>query len=123
MPIQDYYETFRIINKTIIPDAFGANIKYVEGELMKGAVSAKSAGASFNSKPLIAESQGTSTTYSVTINKSDSLPYNTIIKRKNGQYLKIVSDERDGIPPSISTFDWKTLTAETFNIPKEGFGG
>lgn len=118
MSVQDYYEPLKIVEEIISPNAFGSNTQYVETGTIQGAIGTLSRLA--GQEAMIAESKGEKGRYIVTINNTDSLKYGTIIKReKNSQYLRITSDERDWIPPDVSTFDWKQVYAETFTMPKE----
>lgn len=116
MAVQDYYEPLKLVEQINNSDAFGSNTQYIETESLEGAI-----GTLSRQEIMIAEAKGNNAKYIVTIDNNKSLKYGTIIKRENnGQYLRIVSDERDYIPPPISTFDWKQVYAEIFTMPKEG---
>lgn len=115
MSVQDYYEPLKIVEEIISPNAFGSDTQYVETVTIQGAI-----GTLSRQEIMIAESKGNNAKYIVTINNNETLKYGTIIKRENNsQYLRIVSDERDYVPPPISTFDWKQVYAEIFTMPKE----
>lgn len=113
MSVQDYYEELAIIEKVSTPGAFGETTTYIEKETIQGAV-----GTLSKREMLIAEANGNKSVYIVTVDKTNALEYDTIIKRaKNGQILRITSDWRDEVPPNISSFDWIQVNAEKFIIP------
>lgn len=113
MAAQDYYEPLQIIERIKKNTAFGYDMEYiVTDKYINGAV-----GTTSKKETLIAESRGIKAKYVITIDQTDSLPLDTLVKRQNGQYLVITSDERDDNPPTISTFDWWQRYADAFIMP------
>lgn len=114
MAVQDYYEDLTIVEQIISTDAFGSNTQYIPSDKIRGAI-----GTLSREQILVAEANGNDAKYIVTVNNNIELKYGTIIKReKNGQYLRIVSDINDYLPPEISTFDWWQCYAEIFYMPE-----
>lgn len=115
MTVQNYYEDITIYNKININNAYGTDTHYIKEKTIRGAI-----GTLNSNELLIAEANGIKPKYIITIDKTDSLPYGTIIKReKNTQFYRITSNQNDMIPPDISTFDWKQVYAELYEMPQE----
>lgn len=114
MTVQNYYEDITIYNKININNAYGTDTRYIKDRTIRGAI-----GTLNTNQLFIAESKGINSKYIITIDKTDSLEYGTIIKReKNEQFYRITSNQNDMVPPDISTFDWKQVYAELYEMPK-----
>jgi len=115
MSVQEYYELLNVLERIQTPDAFGNNTTYVIKKNIMGAI-----GVVNKNEYMIADAQEEKADYIITIDMTDILEYDTIIKReKTGQYIRIVSDINDGKPPSISSFDWWQIEGQKFIMPKE----
>jgi len=114
LSVKDYYEDFIIMKKIQASGPFGEEITYAEGNIVKGAI-----GTLSKQELLIAEANENKSIYVITMDKTNPLEYDIIIKRvKSGQTLRITSNWRDAEPPKISSFDWVQVNAEKFEIPK-----
>lgn len=102
MALQDFFETFVLIEKKSEPDGMGGFIEgFIEGAEFKGY-----ANLDTSSQAKIAQQDGLSKMYTVTVPKNAPLKFNDYIKRKSdGQIIQIKSDENDIIAPKMSTLD------------------
>lgn len=115
MSVQDYYEPFSIYDEIISPNAFGSDTQYIKTETIQGAI-----GTLSREQRMVAEANGISAKYIFTFNDDKTLKYGKILyNENNSQYYRIVSDDRDYVPPKISTFDWKQVYLDSFYMPKE----
>ena len=111
MAIQDFYETYTFIEKKSVPDGMGGfDIEYIEGADFVGNVSTD------NSVEMrIAEKQGVTSIYTVTIPKNVPLEFSDVIKnKKTNKYYRITSDPEDMVTPKRSNMDFKQCQAETW---------
>lgn len=67
----------------------------------------------------IAEQQGVTSVYTITVDKSVNLEYHDVVKRvSDGKVFRITSDGSDNVTPVTSGLDIRQLTAEKWELTK-----
>lgn len=102
------------LNKSVVDDGYGGRItNWTEGAKFKAAIV-------FNSsiEARIAEKQGVTSLYTVTIHKDFMLDYNDVFRRvKDGKTFRVTSDGDDEFTPDSATLDMRQITAEEWEVP------
>lgn len=107
--IDSMMESFVILDKRRVSDGEGGFITSWEdgAEISCAIVNDTSMQAK------IAESQGVTSTYTITTSKANDLDFHDIIKRvSDGKLFRITSDPKDKRSPQIATFDMMQMSAE-----------
>lgn len=115
--LDEAYEDFTIINKTIVDDGYGGmGTVWTEGATIKGAIVFD---ASVQMR--IAQAMGVTTSYTLTVKKSILLDYHTVIRRnRDGKIFRLTSDSDDKKTPESASLDMRQYTAEEWEIPSNG---
>lgn len=104
-----------ILDKKRTPDGEGGFITdWTEGAEFKAAIA-------FNTsiEARIAEKQGVTSLYTVTISKNAMLEYHDVFKRKkDGKIFRVTSDGDDSFTPNSATLDMRQVTAEEYVLPQ-----
>lgn len=113
MALSDYYSNLVIMEKKTLPDGMGGfNIIYEEGAEFKGAII-----GNISTEARLAEKQGVTSIFTLTIPKSTPILYNDIIKKKDtSEYFRITSDPNDIRTPDNAQLDTKQATAEKWDL-------
>lgn len=114
--ITDFYETLVMIDKRSTPDGYGGfEIEYTEGAEFKGSINTDN-----STEMRIAEKNGVTAIYTITVEKNTPLQYADIVKRKSdNKYFKIVSDPDDMVTPRRANIKFKQAQAEKWTKPTE----
>lgn len=109
-------EPCRVMNKIRTSDGEGGFItNYTEGAKLKAAIINDT-----STQARIAESQGVSSTYTITTYKANALDFHDVIKRESdGAYFRITSRADDKKSPDMATFDICQVSAERWTMPNE----
>lgn len=101
-------------NKITQSDGYGAYwTEWQEGARFKAAISFED---SIEAK--IAEKQGVTSLYTVTVDKAMMLDYHDAFKRvEDGKVFRVTSDGDDKFTPDSSSLDMRVVTAEEWSLP------
>lgn len=113
MAIQDFFETFILMEKQRTSDGMGGFITlYIEGIDFLCAISTDQ-----SIEALIAQQQGVKSVHTVTALKNVELKYDDIIKRKStNKYYRITSNPQDMEAPNISDMNLYQVKAESYEL-------
>lgn len=104
-----------ILDKKRVPDGEGGFItEWTEGAEFKAAIV-------FNTsmEARLAEKQGVTSLYTVTIGRNTMLEYHDVFRRlKDGKIFRITSDGDDSYTPASTDLDMRQVTAEEYALPK-----
>lgn len=103
-----------MMDKKRIPDGEGGFISsgWIEGVQFRAAISHD---ASTTAK--IAESQGVTSLYTVTIPKNAELSFHDVFKRlSDGKIFRVTSDSDDMVTPDIASFEFRQVSAEEWQL-------
>lgn len=114
--ITDFFEILNMIDKKSLPDGYGGfEMQYVEGAEFKGGITTDN-----STQARIAEKEGVTALYTITVLPNIPLQYGDIIKRKNdNKYFKIVSNPDDMKTPRVSHMKFKQAQAEMWTMPQK----
>lgn len=112
--ITDFYDNLTLIEKRSVPDGFGGfEVTYVEGAEFKGGITTDN-----STQARVAEKEGVTALYTITVNDTVPLQYADIVKRKSdNKYFRVVSDPSDMMAPSRATIKIKQAQAEKWTMP------
>jgi hypothetical protein len=102
-----------MLDKRTVPDGLGGFvIEWQEGAPFMAAVIKDSTLAA-----RVAEKQGVSEVYTVTIDKGLALQYHDVFRRlSDGLTFRVTSNVRDSETPSVATFQIGQVTAERWDL-------
>jgi len=108
-----------MLDKRTVPDGMGGFVQdWVDGATFRAAVIKDSTLAA-----RVAEKQGVSEVYTVTVDKGLPLQYHDVFRRiSDGYTFRVTSNVTDSETPSVSTFHIGQVTAERWELPKNGGG-
>lgn len=111
--MNDFVEDCTILEKTRIPDGEGGwRTGWVDGMAFQAAITHDS-----TIQARIAESEGMSSTYTVTTEKGMRLDFHDVFRReKDGQVFRVTSDGDDRQTPASSTFQVSQVSAERWTL-------
>ena len=114
--ITDFFDCLVMIDRKSLPDGYGGfEMQYVEGAEFKGGITTEN-----STQARIAEKEGVTALYTVTVLPNIPLNYGDIIKRKNdNKYFKVVSDPNDMQTPKVSNMKFKQAQAELWTMPQK----
>lgn len=117
--LDEYYENFTLITKTIAPDGYGGyDTAWVPAGKFKAAVVLDT-----SIQARIGEKQGVTALYTVTTPTAMDLGYYDVIRRdSDGKTFRITSDGTDKHTPQSATIDMRQVSAEEWVIA-EGNNG
>ena len=103
-----------MLDKTTQPDGMGGVERvWTDGAKFQAAIVKDS-----SIQARIAEKQGVTEVYTVTVNKGMDLDYHDVFRRESdGQIFRVTSLQRDSETPARSTFQIGQVTAETWVLP------
>lgn len=102
-----------MLDKRTVPDGLGGfTVEWQEGAMFRAAVVKDSTLAA-----RVAEKQGVTEVYTVTVDKGVALQYHDVFKRLSDGYIfRVTSNIRDSETPSVSTFHIGQVTAERWEL-------
>lgn len=111
--LDNFSEDFVFVNKSKISDGEGGYItSWTDGAEIKAAVTLDSSMAA-----RVAEAEGVTSLYTVTVSKDIALEFHDVIKRKSdGAIFRITSDGTDKKTPNVATIDMRQATAERWTL-------
>ena len=111
--LDQYSETFRIMEKTRTPDgAGGYAVTWTEG-----AEIAVSQRFDQTMEARRAEKEGVTSTYTFLIAKGSGIEYHDVLKRtSDGQCFRITSNAGDSVTPASSALNLTDVTAEKWEL-------
>lgn len=112
MALTDFFEPFRLIERTELPDGYGGT------EITHQVLTTFRAGLSANrsNEAVIAGRIGKQTIYTVTTLLQDELEQGDVIQRvSDGLVLRVTSDARDMTTPAMATVQYRDVTAEVID--------
>ena len=113
--LEEAKETCVILDKKRVPDGEGGFItEWTEGAEFKAAIV-------FNTsmEARLAEKQGVTSLYTVTISRNAMLEYHDVFRRlKDGKIFRVTSDGDDSYTPASTDLDMRQVTCEEYQLPK-----
>lgn len=103
-----------ILNKRTQPDGYGGYIStWEEGAPFQAAIVFDT---SMDAR--VAEQQGVTSMYTVTVTRRMMLEYNDVFRRvRDGKIFKVTSDGDDSYTPESATLDMRQVTAKEWSLP------
>lgn len=107
------YEDFTIINKSIVDDGYGGTTTvWTDGATIKGAMVFDS-----STQMMIAQQMGVTSAYTLTVQKSITLDYHTVIRREaDKKIFRLTSDSDDKRTPESAGLNMRQYTAEEWEL-------
>lgn len=113
--LEEAKEKCVILDKKRVPDGEGGFItEWTEGAEFKAAIV-------FNTsmEARLAEKQGVTSLYTVTISRNAMLEYHDVFRRlKDGKIFRVTSDGDDSYTPASTDLDMRQCTCEEYSLPK-----
>lgn len=105
-----------MLDKRTVPDGLGGFVQvWQEGATFRGAVIKDTTLAA-----RVAEKDGVTEVYTVTVDKGLPLQYHDVFRRlSDGLTFRVTSNIRDSETPSVSTFHIGQVTAERWDLPND----
>ncbi|MBQ9041419.1 MAG: hypothetical protein IJ111_01225 [Eggerthellaceae bacterium] len=93
----------------------GHNVRWIDGAPFKAAIHREN---TLNAR--VAEKDGMTDVYTVTVNPETSLPFHSVFKRlSDGKTFRTTSDTADRHTPTMSTFQFARVAAEEWELPQD----
>lgn len=102
-----------MLDKRTVPDGLGGfTVTWVDGARFRAAVIKDN-----TLEARVAEKQGVTEVYKVTVDKGVRLQYHDVFRRSSdGAIFRVTSNIRDSETPSVSTFQFGQVTAEAWEL-------
>lgn len=113
MLIDAYMTECVMMDKQTVADGLGGFIRsWVEGATFQAAIVKDS-----TMEARVAEKQGVTQLYTVTVSKTLDIDYHDVFKRKSdGAVFRVTSNVTDSKTPSVATFQFGQVTAERWEL-------
>lgn len=113
MLIDAYMTECVMMDKQTVSDGLGGFIRsWVEGATFQAAIVKDS-----TMEARVAEKQGVTELYTVTVSKTLEIDYHDVFKRKSdGAVFRVTSNVTDSKTPSVATFQFGQVTAERWEL-------
>lgn len=107
-------ERCTMLDKSTIPDGMGGfTVAYTDGATFTAAIVKDS-----SMQARIAEKQGVTEVYTVTVEKSLTLEYHDVFRRDvDGAVFRVTSNVHDSRTPAAASFAFGQVTAERWDLP------
>lgn len=105
-----------MLDKRTVPDGLGGfTHEWQEGARFQAAVVKNN-----SLEARVAEKQGVTEIYTVTVNKGLSLQYHDVFRRVNdGAVFRVTSNVKDSETPSVASFQIGQVNAEKWELPND----
>ena len=115
--LDEYYESFTLLAKTVTPDGYGGYITtWTDAGEFLGAVVLDSSIEAETGKV-----QGVTSVYTVTTPKEITLDYHDVIRRNSDKRtFRVTSDGTDKHTPNSASLNMRQVRAEEWEIPTNG---
>lgn len=115
--LNDAMETVAYLNKSVVPDGYGGTkTKWTEGATFQAAITFDT-----SMQARIAEKQSVTSLYTITTRRDMVLEYHDVLRRqRDGKIFRVTSDGDDKYTPISATLDMRQVTAEEWELPKNG---
>lgn len=106
-------ETCVLLDKTTTPDGYGGYTPtWTEGAQFQAVFAFDT-----SIEARVAEAQGVTSRYTVTVRKAMMLEYHDIFRRvRDGKIFRVTSDGDDKFTPPSATLDMRQVTAEEYTL-------
>lgn len=113
---EDVFEECTLIDRRTVSDGMGGYTKeWVDGAKFSAAVNKNS-----SLEARVAEKQGVTDVYTVTVYKGVELEYHDVFRRKSdGLTYRVTSNSKDNETPPRATFQIAQVTAERWDLPDD----
>ena len=107
--LDNAFESFTVINKSIVNDGYGGTITtWTDGATIQGAIVFDS-----STQMKIAHAMGSTSSYTLTVKKSVELDYHTVIRRESDKKIfRLTSNSDDKKTPNGAGLDMRQYSAE-----------
>lgn len=111
--LENAYEDFTIINKSIIDDGYGGTTTtWTDGATIKGAIYFDN-----SSQMKVARVMGVTSTYTLTVKKNVELDYHTVLRRESdGKIFRTTTNSDDKKTPNSAGLDMRQYDAEEWSL-------
>lgn len=111
--LDDFKTTCAFMEKKRVPDGEGGfNTAWSDGAKFQAAIVLDT-----SIEAVVAEKQGVTSVYTITVSKSMNLEYHDVIKRLyDGKVFRVTSDGDDKHTPKSATLDMRQVTAEEWML-------
>lgn len=111
--LEDAFEDFTIINKSLVPDGYGGTkTVWTDGATIKAAAVRDS-----DMQAKIAQQMGVTGLYTITVRKNTELDYHTVLRREsNKMTFRITSNSDDKKTPDSAMLNMRQYTAEEWTL-------
>lgn len=113
---EEFLEDCTMLDKTTVEDGLGGyTIKWVDGAKIRAAVTKNS---SMQAK--IAEKQGVTEVYEVTVKKGTPLAFHDVFRRdSDGSIFRVTSNIKDSETPAVASFQIGQVSAERWELTED----
>ena len=112
--LDNAYEDFRVLNKTVVDDGYGGvSTIYTNGASIKCAVVYDS-----SKQMKIAQALGSTSAYTIIVKKNIELDYHTVLKRvSDNKIFRITTNSDDFKTPDSAGLNMREYNAEEWELP------
>jgi hypothetical protein len=111
--LENAYEDFTVINKTIVDDGYGGTTTvWTDGATIKGAMVFNN-----SAQMKVAQAAGSTSVYTFTVKKNVALDYHTVIRRESDKKIfRLTSNSDDKKTPEEATLNMRQYDAEEWQL-------
>ena len=111
--LENAYEDFTVINKTIVDDGYGGTaVVWTDGITIKGALVFDN-----STQMVIAQAMGATSAYTFTVKKNVVLDYHTVIRRESDKKIfRLTSNSDDKKTPEEAALNMRQYSAEEWQL-------